>query len=322
MAKLDIARTVFFSEVFHQMVKSAETVDPREGRKNIPTLPSRSQSQLVSSGTSHLGSVKPPGSRWHRGVWVLNHSLGNPCFVPLKLSTGFIRSRGRTSTSAEVMVVICETLNEIFFRAHKEEEPCHWITAPWVHFGTGKELGFYLHQWGCVREYLKGSNKGYTSGVYINGGSLCVLLLCEMATSEVSLHLYHICVPFQKTWQSSFPQDLLHLQMSLDFCNFLVLGISEKYLENWNYLLKKHLILLLKYWSGGSTFKNTGETHVPAIHPSPPECLIHFDIYFGESINEQGELLGCCGFCWPVLSPSSLWKSLSCPGRQQSHSGD
>lgn len=45
---------------------------------------------------------------------MLNHSLGNPCFAPLKLSTGFIRSRGRTSASAEVMVAICETLNEIF----------------------------------------------------------------------------------------------------------------------------------------------------------------------------------------------------------------
>lgn len=45
---------------------------------------------------------------------MLNHSLGKPCFVPLKLSTAFIRSRGRTSASAEVTAVICETLNEIF----------------------------------------------------------------------------------------------------------------------------------------------------------------------------------------------------------------
>lgn len=107
--KIRYCRTVFFSEVFHQMVKSAETVDPREGRKNIPTLPS-----LVSSGTSHLGSIKPPSSRWHRGVGVLNHSLGKPCFVPLKLSAAVFWLRGRTSASAEAMVVICETLNEIF----------------------------------------------------------------------------------------------------------------------------------------------------------------------------------------------------------------
>lgn len=45
---------------------------------------------------------------------MLNHSLGKPCFVPLKLSSGFIWSRGGTSASAEVMAVICETLNEIF----------------------------------------------------------------------------------------------------------------------------------------------------------------------------------------------------------------
>lgn len=46
MAKLDIAETVFFSQVFQQMVKSAETVDPRVGRKNIPALPSRSRPSL------------------------------------------------------------------------------------------------------------------------------------------------------------------------------------------------------------------------------------------------------------------------------------
>lgn len=35
-----------------------------------------------------------------------------------------------------------------------------------------------LHQWGCVREYLKGSNKGYVNGVYIRGEmSLCVAAL-------------------------------------------------------------------------------------------------------------------------------------------------
>lgn len=112
--KIRYCRTVFFSEVFHQMVKSAETVDPREGRGNIPALPSRSQSQLVSSGTSHLGSVKPPSLGCHRGVWVLNHSLGKPCFAPIKLSTGFIWSWGWMSASAEVTVAICETLNEIF----------------------------------------------------------------------------------------------------------------------------------------------------------------------------------------------------------------
>lgn len=150
---------------------------------------------------------------------------------------------------------------------------------------------------------------------------MCVAALWNGHKWGESAPLSHLC---------SFPKDLTKFLSTgpatspdvIRFLQFLVLGISEKYLENWNYLLKEHLILLLKYWSGGPTFKNTGETHVPAIHPSPPECLIHFDIYFGESINEQGELLGCCGFCWPVLSPSSLWKSLSCPGRQQSHSGD
>lgn len=149
--KIRYCRTVFFPEVFHQMVKSAETVDPREGRKNIPTLPS-----LVSSGTSHLGSIKPPSSRWHRGVWVLNHSLGKPCFVPLKLSTAFLWIWGRTSASAEVMVVICETLNEIFSELIKEEEPCLWIAAQWVHFDTGKELGFY-QKWHCISGDVSGS---------------------------------------------------------------------------------------------------------------------------------------------------------------------
>lgn len=152
------------------------------GEEKHPRASLALPSQLVSSGTSHLGSVKPLSSRCHRGVWVLNQSLGKPCFAPMKLSTGFIWSRGRTSVSAEVTVAICETLNEIFSELNEEEEPCHWVTAQWANFDSGEVLGFLsemaLHQWGCVWEYLKGSNKGYKNGVYIKGEvSVCVAAL-------------------------------------------------------------------------------------------------------------------------------------------------
>lgn len=82
-----------------------------------------------------------------------------------------------------------------------------------------------------------------------------MLLLSEMPTSEVSLHLYH--------YWSSLPKDLTKLPSTGPatfsdvirfFWVFLLLEIPEKYLENWNYSLKEHLILLFKYWSGGSTF--------------------------------------------------------------------
>lgn len=84
--------------------------------------PHLSWCEVASSPTS--GSPSTEIGRTPR-CWneaVLNHGLGNPCFVLWKSPSRFIRRWEQMSTSAEVIVAICESLNGMF--SELTEESC------------------------------------------------------------------------------------------------------------------------------------------------------------------------------------------------------